>query len=187
MKISAKEKLFAAAAVAVLAIVLLIRMNSLYGGENVDLDGTVSVVTSKAAVSVIEGKIKVKEAVETVVSETEQVEIKSENLQAADLKDDNVQNKDTQGFIEKEIQTTASGIVVPAKSVIYRDGRLVVVTLDKNNHPQYIDVEVGLKNNKSVQIVKGLEEGQIYLIEGQQYVEEGREVKILYNMEKTKK
>lgn len=157
MKISAKEKLFAAAAVAVLAIVLLIRMNSLYGGENVDLDGTVSVVTSKAAVSVIEGKIKVKEAAPA---------------------EEKAEGGETQGFVEKEIYTTASGIVVPAKSVIYRDRRLVAVTLDKNNLPEYTDVEVGLKNDKYVQIVKGLEEGQVYLIEGQQYVEEGREVKI---------
>ena len=154
MKISVKEKFFAAVSVAIIAAVLILRMFGLQDDKYVDLSGTVNVSVTKAAISEIEGIVKVKEYEED-------------------------ENSDLKGYTEKELISTGSGIIIPAKSVIVRDERLVVVTLDNEKLPKYTEVEVGLKNNKYVQILKGLEEGDVYLTEGQQYVEEGKVVKVI--------
>lgn len=152
MEIQGKEKILAGIAAVVVFGLIGNGLANLFGGENVDLDGTpVTVVTSKAAVSVIEAM---------AIPETE--------VEAA---------LDNSGTIEKNIEqeavlVTSSGIIIPLESIVYREGKQIVVVVEDGQEAIYREVDTGIRTKEKVEILSGLEEGEEYVIEGQLYVKE---------------
>lgn len=81
-----------------------------------------------------------------------------------------------------EIRITADQrekvLVIPSDAVIVKEGKSIVVVI-KNNLPIYREIEIGLDNGTSVEVVKGLKENETIAIEGQQYATEGIEVNVI--------
>ena len=152
MEIKGKEKILAGIAAVVVFGLIGNGLANLFGGENVDLDGTpVTVVTSQAAVSVFEAM---------AIPETE-VEAALDNSGA------------TQQTLEQElVLVSSSGIIIPLESIVYKEGKQIVVVVEDDDVPVYREVETGKRTKERVEILKGLEEGEEYIIEGQLYVKE---------------
>lgn len=84
-------------------------------------------------------------------------------------------------FAEVTVNTQSkSGVlVVPVNAVIPRSGRMLVYVVDENNRAKEVDVEIGLKNDEYVEIVKGLTEGQVVITKGNTIVQDGSLVKVI--------
>ncbi|MEN6392178.1 MAG: efflux RND transporter periplasmic adaptor subunit, partial [Syntrophomonas sp.] len=84
-------------------------------------------------------------------------------------------------FAEVSVNTQSkSGVpVVPVNAVIPRSGRMLVYVVDENNRAKEIDVEIGLKNDEYVEILKGLTEGQMVITKGNTIVQNGSLVKVI--------
>ncbi|MDO4481114.1 MAG: efflux RND transporter periplasmic adaptor subunit [Bacillota bacterium] len=83
-------------------------------------------------------------------------------------------------FAEVRIKTAqeASALIVPSESVIVKGGETIVVTLD-GNIPEFNPVEVGIDNGEYAEILSGIKAGDVIVVAGQHYVEEGKEVRIV--------
>jgi multidrug efflux pump subunit AcrA (membrane-fusion protein) len=53
-----------------------------------------------------------------------------------------------------------------------------VISLDPEGYPTFHLVEVGMDNGTMVEITKGLEPGEVVVISGQPYIEEGTPVMV---------
>ncbi|MEN6348153.1 MAG: efflux RND transporter periplasmic adaptor subunit [Syntrophomonas sp.] len=84
-------------------------------------------------------------------------------------------------FAEVAVNTQSkSGILaVPVNAVIPRSGRILVYVIDENSRAKEVDVEVGLKNDEYVEVVKGLTEGQTVITKGNTIVQDGSLVKVV--------
>ncbi|WZL71807.1 efflux RND transporter periplasmic adaptor subunit [Clostridiaceae bacterium 35-E11] len=69
-------------------------------------------------------------------------------------------------------------ITVPSDSVVLRDGNQVVFIV-QNNIAKIHQVSLGLENGKAVEITKGVKEGDLIVVKGQNYLDEGNQVKII--------
>ena len=69
-------------------------------------------------------------------------------------------------------------LLVPSDAVIVKEGKSTVVVI-KNKLPIYKEIETGLDNGTNVEVTKGLKQGEIVVIEGQQYITEGVEINII--------
>lgn len=76
-------------------------------------------------------------------------------------------------------QSKSGAVVVPVNAVIPRSGRMLVYVVDENSRAKEVDVEVGLKNDEYVEIVKGLSEGQVVITKGNTIVQGGTLVKVI--------
>lgn len=83
-------------------------------------------------------------------------------------------------FAEVRIKSeqTESALIVPSEAVIVKGGESVVVTLD-GNIPKLNPVETGIDNGEYAEILSGINAGDIIVVAGQHYVEEGKEVRIV--------
>lgn len=152
MEIQGKEKILAGIAAVVVFGLIGNGLANLFGGENVDLDGTpVTVVTSQAAVSVIEAMTIPEPEVEAALDNSVDSEM---NLE------------------QEPVLVTASGIVIPLESIVYKEGKQIVIVVEKDK-PVFQEVETGIRTKEKVEILTGLDEGDEYVIEGQLYVREG--------------
>lgn len=85
------------------------------------------------------------------------------------------------GMFAKVIIDTAAKddvIVVPAEAVVYRSGKNVVYVIEDSKVVER-EVAKGLENGKQVEIVNGLDEGDILIIKGMNFVKEDSEIKII--------
>ena len=152
MEIQGKEKILAGIAAVVVFGLIGNGLANLFGGENVDLDGTpVTVVTSQAAVSVIEAMTIPEPEVEATLDNSVDSEL---NLE------------------QEPVLVTSSGIVIPLESIVYKEGKQIVIVVEKDK-PVFQEVETGIRTKEKVEILTGLDEGDEYVIEGQLYVREG--------------
>lgn len=76
-------------------------------------------------------------------------------------------------------ETDSNAVCIPSDSVILKNGKSLVVTLDEHNVPSFVEVITGLDNGEYVEITSGLKEGETFVISGQQYVEEGTKVNVV--------
>ena len=151
MEIQGKEKILAGIAAVVVFGLIGNGLANLFGGENVDLDGTpVTVVTSQAAVSVIEAMTIPEPEVEATLDNSVDSEL---NLE------------------QEPVLVTSSGIVIPLESIVYKEGKQSVIVVEKDK-PVFQEVETGIRTKEKVEILTGLDEGDEYVIEGQLYVRE---------------
>jgi RND family efflux transporter MFP subunit len=72
----------------------------------------------------------------------------------------------------------ANVLMVPSKAVTIRNGEASVVVL-KDKLPSFKPVTTGLDNGEWTEIISGLSEGEIIVVEGQQFVTENEEVNII--------
>ena len=70
-------------------------------------------------------------------------------------------------------------LCVRSEAVMLKDGKSVVVVLDKDNIPSNVVVETGVDNGSMVQILSGLKAGDMVVYSGQQYVTEGIAVEVV--------
>ena len=54
-----------------------------------------------------------------------------------------------------------------------------MVTLDSDNIPSFTEVETGIDNGEYVEILSGIKKGDIVVIEGQNFVDEGVRVEVV--------
>lgn len=68
-------------------------------------------------------------------------------------------------------------ITVPSESVVIKDGESIVYTV-KDSVAHVNKVEIGIDNGEIVEIIKGINQGQVVVNKGQNYLEEGSKVEI---------
>lgn len=98
----------------------------------------------------------------------------------------NIPNEEHQvkaGMFAKVVLNTATKddvVVVTADAVVYRSGRNVVYVIEDNDGTVVErEVATGLENGKQVEIVSGLEEGDILIVKGMSFIKEDSEIKII--------
>ncbi|QXM05635.1 efflux RND transporter periplasmic adaptor subunit [Crassaminicella indica] len=68
-------------------------------------------------------------------------------------------------------------ITIPSDSVVVKEGKEVVFVIT-NNQAQMREVSLGLDNGKEVEVLDGLNVGDVIVTKGQNYLDEGNKVKI---------
>lgn len=83
-------------------------------------------------------------------------------------------------FAQVKIDTNTKNdvLVVPTDAVSYHGGQYVAYVIDDGKAVEK-EVITGLDNGKETEIVSGLEEGEILIVKGQNYVNQDSEVKIV--------
>jgi len=76
-------------------------------------------------------------------------------------------------------EKAAETLCTRSDAVMLRDGKSVVVVLDKDNIPTTVEVETGVDNGTLVQILSGLKKGDMVVYSGQQYVTDGIAVEVV--------
>ncbi len=83
--------------------------------------------------------------------------------------------------VEIVLNRFEKALLVPLGSVVVRDGRSTVFTVveDGSLHARAVTVEVGLSDQEQEQILSGLGAGDLVISEGNSFLEDGQEVKVL--------
>ncbi len=76
-------------------------------------------------------------------------------------------------------EKVAETLCTRSEAVMLKDGKSVVVVLDKDNIPATVEVETGVDNGTLVQILSGLKNGDMVVYSGQQYVTDGVAVEVV--------
>ncbi len=85
------------------------------------------------------------------------------------------------GMFAKVVLDTATKddvVVVPADAVVYRSGMNVVYIIEEDKVVER-EVVTGLENGKQIEIVSGLEEGDILIVKGMSFMKQDSEIKII--------
>jgi RND family efflux transporter MFP subunit len=84
-------------------------------------------------------------------------------------------------FAELSIDTISKTNVLclPVNAVIPQSGSSVIYTIDKDNKARPIDVQTGIKNDRYVEITKGLKAGQKVILKGNTLVNDGSLVRVM--------
>lgn len=85
------------------------------------------------------------------------------------------------GMFAKVVLNTATKddvVVVSADAVVFRSGRHVAYVIEDEKVVER-EVTTGLENGKQVEIVSGLEEGDILIVKGMSFIKEDSEIKII--------
>jgi membrane fusion protein (multidrug efflux system) len=77
-----------------------------------------------------------------------------------------------------KLKEAPNSIVIPSSTVIPDDRFTRVVVVGDSSKAQFVDVEIGVRTEKSVQIISGLEQGDTVLTTGLLQVKPGMTVKI---------
>ena len=82
-------------------------------------------------------------------------------------------------FVEVRVKSDykAYAVKVPSDAVMIKNGESIVVTI-VDGLPVFNTVQTGIDNGEEVEIVKGIKKGDVVVTSGQQYVQEGEEVRI---------
>ncbi len=72
-----------------------------------------------------------------------------------------------------------NGITVPYEAVVYRNGLNTVWTIDAEGKAKRKVVEVGVRTKESIQIVEGLESGDVVMVEGMSKMNDGDKVLVV--------
>ncbi|MDF9407721.1 efflux RND transporter periplasmic adaptor subunit [Pelotomaculum isophthalicicum JI] len=78
--------------------------------------------------------------------------------------------------------TLQNVITIPVDAVIEKGGQHVVYVVE-NNQAKEIYVETGVSNESQAEITKGLEEGQIVVVQGNRLLSDGQKVKVITRQE----
>ncbi|RKX78044.1 MAG: hypothetical protein DRP87_07405 [Spirochaetes bacterium] len=72
-------------------------------------------------------------------------------------------------------------LTVPASAVVFRDGKEVIFTLEENQsyHAVMQVVETGLRSGDVIQIVSGVDPDERIIVEGNAFLEDGQEVRVV--------
>ena len=95
---------------------------------------------------------------------------------------DNSEGKLMSGmFAEVKIaaEEAKNALCVPSDAVIVKEGTATVVTLTADSMPKFNQVETGIDNGEKTEILKGLKEGDIIVVSGQDFVKEGVPVRVI--------
>lgn len=82
------------------------------------------------------------------------------------------------GSVKLNLEKEEGVVIVPSDAVIDKEGSQVVFVVQEDKAIEKV-VETGLDTGELVQIVSGLSEGEMVIIEGQQYVSDGVTVKVV--------
>jgi len=74
---------------------------------------------------------------------------------------------------------TANVIALPSSSVLIKSGKTVVTTIENGNKVVFKEVVVGVDNGELAEIKSGIKTGDTVVIEGQYYLEETSEFKVI--------
>jgi RND family efflux transporter MFP subunit len=74
---------------------------------------------------------------------------------------------------------TANVIALPSNSVLIKSGKTVVAVIEDGKTAVFREVVVGVDNGKLAEIKSGVKAGDVVVIEGQYYLEENSEFKII--------
>jgi len=132
----------------------------------------VDVVVKAAGLDKIKGKV---ESISTVADPTKR---NFSVIVALPNQDDKIRSG---MFAELSIDTISKKniLCLPVNAVIPQNGSSVVYTIDKNNKARPIDVQTGIKNDRYVEITKGLKDGQKVIIKGNTLVNDGSLVRVI--------
>jgi RND family efflux transporter MFP subunit len=84
-------------------------------------------------------------------------------------------------FAEVKIATESKAgvLCVPVSAVMPKNGNTIVFTVDKSKRSRSIKVETGIKNNRYIEITKGLQEDQEVIVKGNTLVNDGTLVRVV--------
>ncbi|MGI5901493.1 MAG: efflux RND transporter periplasmic adaptor subunit [Desulfitobacteriia bacterium] len=74
--------------------------------------------------------------------------------------------------------TKQDTLVVPAEAVVFQNGKNVVFVVE-NNKAREREVTLGLENGRQIEILEGLQAGDVIVIKGMNFVSDGAEIKII--------
>jgi len=133
---------------------------------------TVDVVIKAAGLDKIKGKV---ESISTVADPTKR---NFSVIVALPNQDGKIRSG---MFAELSIDTISKNDVLclPVNAVIPENGSSVVYTIDKNNKARPIDVQTGIKNDRYVEVTKGLKAGQQVITKGNTLVNDGSLVRVI--------
>lgn len=72
-----------------------------------------------------------------------------------------------------------NGIVVPAEAIVYRNGLNSIWTVDAEGNAKRKIVQIGVQSNGDVQVLEGIENGDVVMVEGQSKMNDGDKVLIV--------
>lgn len=84
-------------------------------------------------------------------------------------------------FVEVKVATeTKSKVVcVPTSAVMPKNGHSIVFTVDSKKRSRSVEVQTGIKNERVIEITKGLHEGQQVIVKGNTLVNDGTLVRVV--------
>jgi RND family efflux transporter MFP subunit len=84
-------------------------------------------------------------------------------------------------FAELNIDTLSKKniVVIPVGGVIPKGGRDIVYTVDQDKRAREAEVKIGIKNDRYIEIVSGLKEGQEVIVKGNTLVSDGTLVRVV--------
>jgi len=95
--------------------------------------------------------------------------------------DSNTKDLKSGMFVEIKIKTdeNKSVICIPSNSVMLKKGEQTVAVIDENRIVSFKKVRTGIDNGEYVEIVDGIKVGETVIISGQDFVNEGDEVRLV--------
>ena len=82
------------------------------------------------------------------------------------------------GRVILDIATKEDVVVVPAEAVVFRAGKYVAYVIEDHKVVER-EVLTGLENGKQLEIVSGLNAGEILIVKGMSFVKEDSEIKLM--------
>ncbi len=84
-------------------------------------------------------------------------------------------------FAEVKIATESKSqvVCVPASAVLPQNGRTIVYTVDKNKRARSVEIQTGIKNDRYIEVTKGLKAGQTVIVKGNTLVTDGTLVRVV--------
>lgn len=84
-------------------------------------------------------------------------------------------------FAEVKIATESKSqvVCVPASAVLPQNGRTIVYTVDKNKRARSVEIQTGIKNDRYIEVTKGLKAGQTVIVKGNTLVNDGTLVRVV--------
>ena len=79
------------------------------------------------------------------------------------------------------LDTIENTVIIPASAIVNRNGRDVVYLIQSGNsyHAKEVPVKTGLRDDRTIQIIEGLSGDEQVIIQGNTFLEEGQQVKVV--------
>ena len=88
---------------------------------------------------------------------------------------DLVLRPNTFGEVSLEVNTHENALVIPQKAVLENK---YVFRIKDNNRVERVELTLGLQNSDQIEVVSGLKEGDLVVVEGNFGLEDGTEIEI---------
>jgi multidrug efflux pump subunit AcrA (membrane-fusion protein) len=76
-------------------------------------------------------------------------------------------------------ETRSDVLTVPRNSVINTYGSFIVFIIDEKNTAHQVEIGIGLESEEQIEVIRGLEEGDRVVFEGQNFLTDGDIVRIV--------